>query len=812
MGSAMNAGEGATHQHLKEIHGGRVRVSLPYVCHNVHQINSGGIWHGNNPLDYSLPTLMLQLSLITIITRFVYVVLKPFGQPLIVSQILGGVVLGPSILGQNTSFSTKLFPKKGKNILDTLSIFGFTLFIFLIGVKMDPSMVLRSGKKTLAIGILGFFIPYGLASFVAFLLQQFLSLDHEISSVLPSLIIMLSMTAFPVMACFLDDLKILNSEIGRLASSSSIICDICHWTIMSVKYAAKLAMAKSFKLSVGSFLSAVLYIVVIVFGVRPAALWIIRHTPEGRPVKERYISAVLVTLMCCGLVGEILGLSSIMAALAIGLVIPDGPPLGAALVERLDCFVSVLLMPLFFTICGLQMDVFAIEKLRNAGVMLLVVLAAFIGKIMGTMLPPLFCRMPFRDALSLGLIMNSKGIVELALLNDWKQSKIINEECYTIMIISVVLVTGVISPLVKVLYDPSKRYVAYKRRTILHLRQNDELRVLACVHGQENVQAIMTLLQVSSSPRSEFPVNLVVLHLVKLMGRSSSLLIAHREREKPSPTPTISERIFNAFKKLELQSNGRLFVHCYKGISPYATMHNDVCSLALEKRTTLIIVPFHKLWVYGQRVETSYAFRHLNKNVLDRSPCSVGILIDRGNRKSRYIIADPSSYRVAVLFFGGADDREALAYARRMSQHPNVMLSLIRFAASNPAIPIVGGTERSRMLDADILSHFKLNLNQSEQVLYQEEVVSTGMDVLRVTRAVLENGYDLVMVGRRHGDSNIMLQLGKWKQRGELGSIGEILASSDFECSASALVMQQQTRLWGLQDPEESTHLRKISL
>ncbi|XP_057487726.1 cation/H(+) antiporter 15-like [Actinidia eriantha] len=699
---------------------------------------------------------------------------------------------------------------QARYILDTLSVFGFTLFIFLIGVKMDPSMVLRSGKKALAIGILGFFIPYGLATFVSFLLEHFLSLDDELSSVLPTIIAMQSMTAFPVIACFLDELKILNSEIGRLASSSSIICDICHWTIISVKYTLRLAMAKSLKLSLGSLMSAAVYVVVIVFGVRPAALWVIRRTPEGRPVKEIYIFGVLVAVMCCGLIGEVFGLGSILATLAFGLVIPDGPPLGAALVEKLDCFVSVLLMPLFFTICGLQMDVFAIGNLKNVGVIQLLVLVAFIGKIMGTMLPPLFCRMPLRDAFSFALIMNSKGIVELALLNDWKQSRVMNEECYAIMIISVVVVTGIISPLVKVLYDPSKRYVAYKRRTILHLRHNEELRVLACVHSQENVRPVMTILQVSS-PTRESPINLVVLHLVRLMGRASSLFIAHRERDKPSLNPTVSERIFNAFKKLGQHSQDRLMVHCYKSISPYATMHNDVCSLALEKRTILIIVPFHKQWIYGERVETTYAFRHLNKNVLDKAPCSVGVLIDRGNKKAWYVIADPSSYRVVVLFFGGADDREALAYARRMSHHPNVILTLIRFTTSTSS-PIVGGTERSKMLDADILSDFKLNTLRSEQVWYQEEVVANGMGVVAVTRSVLEKEYDLVMVGRRHGESSIMLQLTKWNECGELGAIGEILASSDFVCGAPALVVQQQTKLWGLHDPEESTHLRRINL
>lgn len=386
--------------------------------------------------------------------------------------------------------------------------------------------------------------------------------------------------------------------------------------------------------------------------------------------------------------------------------------------------------------------------------------------------------------------------------------QVITQECYAISLLSVVVITGAVAPLVKVLYDPSKRYVAYKRRTLLHSRNNEELRILACLHNQENVPAILNLLQVSN-PTKDSPINLVVLHLTKLMGRASSVLVAHRNVDKPYPTQ--SERIYNAFKKFEEQHQGLVMMHCYKGISPYATMHDDVCLLALEKRTILIIVPFHKQWILGQMVETSCAYRHMNKNVLEKAPCSVGILIDRGNqKKSQCVTTQPFSFRVGVLFLGGADDREALAYARRMAEDSSVTLAVVKFRDSN-STSIVGGTERSKMLDAEILGDIKLRMQNKRQILCQEYVATTGKDVLAITRT-MGNSFDLVMVGRRHGESPIISQLKKWNQCGELGAIGEILAASDFRGEASVLVVQQQTKLWGLKDPEESTHLRRINL
>lgn len=337
----------------------------------------------------------------------------------------GGVVLGPSVLGQNAAYLSRLFPSEGKMVLDTLSAFGFMFVVFLIGVKVDPTMVFRSGKKALVIGVLGFFVPYGLASFVIILLYKFASLDSEILEILPSVVEVHSITAFPVVTFFLEELKILNSDIGRLASSSSIISDVCHCALMIIKYAVKICTAASLKVTLGSLMSGALFLVFIVFGIRPAVWWAVRHTPEGKPVKDIYVFAVVVALLVCGFIGECIGVSATLPSLVLGLVIPDGPPLGAALVETLDCFVSEILMPLFFVVCGLETNILAIQKLENVVALQFLVVVTFVGKIMGTVVPPLFCRIPFRDAISLSLIMNSKGIVELAVFTQMKKIRVI---------------------------------------------------------------------------------------------------------------------------------------------------------------------------------------------------------------------------------------------------------------------------------------------------------------------------------------------------------------------------------------------------
>ncbi|WCJ34817.1 cation/hydrogen exchanger 15 [Euphorbia peplus] len=778
-----------------------------FVCEVVGKVNSRGVWFGDDPLAFSMPLLLLQLSLISIFTRFIYVFLKPLSQPSIVSQIIGGVVLGPSVLGLNVGFAENVFPVKGGVVLETMSVFGFMLFIFLIGVKTDPSILLRAGKRVVAIGTLAFCIPYGLAGLVKVNLCDSFSLNKNTCKLLERLVLLQSLTSFTVVATFLAELNILNSEIGRLATSSAMICDLFFWFTVSITYMKEIAIVKSMKVSMESVMSVVCLFCLIAFGVRPAALWAVRNTPEGKPVKEIYTTLALIALMGCVFLGEVVGLDALISAFLVGLAIPDGPPLGAALVERLDCFVSVILTPIFFTLCGLKTNVYTIQKWHTVGVTQLIIFAGFCGKLIGTMLPPLFCRMPFRDAFSLGLIMNSRGIVDLILLNGWRRHNVLNDESFAIMVVSIVTVTGVISPLIKALYDPSRRFLAYKRRTIQHHGRNQELRMLACIHSQDNVHTILTLLS-ATNPTNQDRIGLFVLHLIKLAGRASSLLIPHKAHDRPPENPTISEKIFASFETFQHVNCGNVALNCYRGISPSRTMHNDVCSLALEERVTFIIMPFHKQSIDKKMMETFHSYRHLNMNVLEKAPCSVGILVDRGNqKKSSLLLEETLSYKIIVLFFGGSDDREALAYGRRMLNHPRVSVSVLHFKISSPYME---SNARNNIYDAKILDEFRFNLFSNVRISYEEKLVTDSKDIIDAIEAI-DKSYDLVMVGKHHENSQVISELGQGSQEKELGIVGEIVAMQDTKSRASILVVQQQRRVWGMRNPEQSPYERYIS-
>lgn len=381
------------------------------------------------------------------------------------------------------------------------------------------------------------------------------------------------------------------------------------------------------------------------------------------------------------------------------------------------------------------------------------------------------------------------------------------------MVVVAVVVTGIITPIVTVIYRPSRRFIPYKKRTIQRSKLEGELRVLVCVHTPRNAPTIINLLE-ASNPSKKSPICVYVLHLVELTGRASAMLIIHSTQGSGRPalnrTQAQSDHIINAFENFEHHASC-VTVQPLTAISPYSTMHEDICNLAEDKRAAFIIIPFHKQQtVDGGMEATNPAFRTINMNVLANAPCSVAILVDRGLNGSTRVSANQVSHHVAVLFFGGPDDREALAYAWRMSEHPGINLTVMRFVPGDDAadtaslsgamaMPGPGDStvsmdhEKDRQLDEEYLNEFRMRNANDKSVTFIEKVVNNGEETVAAIRAI-DGVHDLFIVGRGQGKiSPLTAGLTDWSECPELGAIGDLLASSDFAATVSVLVVQQYT-------------------
>lgn len=358
--------------------------------------------------------------------------------------------------------------------------------------------------------------------------------------------------------------------------------------------------------------------------------------------------------------------------------------------------------------------------------------------------------------------------------------QVLDDKAFAFMVIVATVMTSIISPIVTTVYKPAKKFAPYKRRTIHQIKQDDEFRVLVCVHTPKNVPTIINLLE-ASHPTKKSPICTYVLHLVELTGRSSAMLIVHNDQKsaQSSVHRTQSDHIIHAFENFQ-QNIGFISINPLTAISPYSTMNEDICHVAEDKRVAFIIIPFHKQMTVDGGLETANpALRTINQNVLASAPCSVGILVDRG------LAVNQTGHHIAVLFFGGPDDREALAYAWRMSEHPGINLTVVRF------LPGQEEGDRDKEMDGEIVRQIRARASGDASIVYKEKFVNNGKETVGAIRS-MDAIYDLFIVGRGEGyASPLTAGLTEWSECPEIGGIGDLLASADFAATCSVLVVQQ---------------------
>ncbi|XP_040382864.1 cation/H(+) antiporter 15-like [Oryza brachyantha] len=773
------------------------------------QTNSGatssGVFAGDDPLKFYFPLFLYHVCIVFALSRGIQAVLRRANVPLVISQILAGTLLGPSFLGHLVPRVGEMFATpEGWVLINTIGGYAFTLHIFVIGVKTDLGMIAKSGKKAIAIAVFGTAAPH-LAMYIAGLaLKARVPAAWAASFLITNLTSWWSLSAFIVVCCTLQDLNLLSSKLGRLAMSAALIGDFANTFSIAGVTSYLLTASPSEKLQRIGFASVIAFTTFIAFMAllaRPTILRLIHDVPEGALLSEARLVGVLLICLTCSFAGELLGLHATYGPFMLGLMLPGGAPLGVTMEERLDRLVAGVLMPLLFAQGGMRMNVHKITDASTCVLLETFLVVGVVSKFVASVLPCLYCHMPVREAVVVGLMMNFKGITEVVYASAFMDAKVLDDQVYAAFMINVLVLGAASATAVKYMYHPEEKYVAYRRRTVQHKKLGEELRVLACIHSQGDVGPMLALLD-ASSPTPTSPLAVYLLHLVPLAGLTSSVLrpFKHGERNCVPSGTTDSERVVKAFQFfVQQRPPGSASLLPYVCIAPYATMHDDVCAVALDKRAMLIVVPFHKrLAIDGSVEPTSHnagAIQAANSNILNYSPCSVAILVDRGSLAAvaTATAAEGFPHRVALYFLGGPDDREALALVAHMAEDAAIGLNVFRFKLP-PEWQKRGGDDEEDHLDEEELQEFVRRVDDS-RVSYSENLVSGSDEMVAVIRKT-SPAFNLLVVGRRSEgrESPLTAGISDWSEHLELGVLGDLLTSTDFGCKVSTLVVQQQTR------------------
>ncbi|KAJ6917235.1 cation/H(+) antiporter 15-like [Populus alba x Populus x berolinensis] len=734
------------------------------ACYYVNQ-TGGNYFQSTSALTTSLPLFALQLSVVLFTTRLLLLILRPLRQPSIVALIIA------------------------VNVLETFANLALVYYMFLFGLEMDLKPIMNSGSEAIRIAISGILIPLGFGFGLFYLLQLLDSNAKEISSFKGSIFWAITLTAtnFPDVAQVLTDLKLLRTDIGRLAMSSAVSSDFCTWILLVVA----MSLLNAYPYYV--LPSILAFVLLCGFVIRPVISKIASHAVKGDDFTEQHIWFILGWIVFFGFITDAFGLHSMVGSFMLGVIMPRRDVIRMKLMERLDDFVSVIMMPLFFLTSGTRTDVGFMLKETPWYAIFIIIFLSFGAKILSTLLVFLLHNKPMEDGFALGVIMNTKGVMSIIIINAGRNIK----------------------PIVAATYKPRKKLLRYKHRTIESVLENGvEFKILACVLSNRDAPCMISLLEASNAS-PDFPICVIAVHLVELTGRNTAMLIVHdhsmTSMSNPVRAKSESDQIIFAFNSYE-KRNGAVSVQTITAISPYENMHEDICSLALDKRVSLIIIPFQTVLTADGRVEDAKStFPAMNQYVLENATCSVGLLVDRGlgsimqtgpARNS----SSSKGHRIAMIFIGGPDDREALAYAWRMAGHPEISLAVLRFlpgriAAQSTSEHSSNGhdelsssmtiEEREKRLDDDYTYEFMFKTLDDESITYTEKVVNNGDETLAEIRRN-DADFDLYIVGRGEKTQSVLTSgLSDWNSCQELGTMGDTLASSNFASHASVLVVQQ---------------------
>ncbi|KAJ4846790.1 hypothetical protein Tsubulata_014104 [Turnera subulata] len=640
------------------------------------------------------------------------------------------------------------------NAVETFASTALLFYMFLVGLEMDLAALQRIETKVI-VNVTAGLVASLVASFFTFtgITKEIVGFEEPKFSMGPIFTgAVISVTSFPDLARTLADLKILNTNVGRWALSSAFLNDLVSWTFV---------IGASLFSHFEGFLSAVATLILVLtcwFVVRPILIWKISNFDSNR--------------------ADVCGTHSMVGGFLLGLIMPKGE-LATRIGDQLEELTTGVLLPFFFITIGFKTNIGILPlKLRESVTTFGV---AWFVKIVTSFVVAMLYGMSLLEGVTFGVLMNTKGILSIIILNLGQEIGALHVQLIPVMFVMIVAMTVLVKPITFLIYNPKYNLKSYTRRTIESVTEGSDFRILLCIHGVHHIAGLTNLVQYSHSTKQS-PILVFAAHLVQLVGRATAMLIVHggqrsnNEDSKSNHNQDNADQIIDALGEFE-KKNKVQSVQALTVVSPYDTMDEDIYNLAEDKFINLILVPFNKPEADDIMSDEACLIRKVTQNLLKRPPCTVGLLLDRciGLAKSTEKEGRQLRLNVAMLFCGGADSREALAYSSRLAESRNINLTVVKFLPGTEAKKTLEENfelQSEEHIDDQYITEFKLRTMQNPSIIYGERVVNTGVEIVEAM-SELFNDFHVCILGKGEGMIEpFTMGLSEWTEYEELGVLG----------------------------------------
>ena len=639
-------------------------------------------------LQHPLPILLAQVITIIVVARIFGWMCTKIGQPTVVGEMIAGIVLGPSLVGMYfPEFSAVLFPAQSLGNLQFLSQVGLILFMYIIGMELDLSALRSKAHDAVVVSHASIIIPFALGAGLAyFLYEQFAPQNIQFASFGLFVGIAMSVTAFPVLARIVQERGIHKTKLGTIVITCAAADDVTAWCILAAVIA--IVKAGSFLSAVYTLILAISYVLLMIKVIRPFLTRVGDLYTSRENLSKPIVAIFFMVLIASAYATEIIGIHALFGAFMAGAIMPENAKFRSIFIEKIEDVALVLLLPLFFVFTGLRTEIGLLNDPYLWSITLVIILVAVTGKFVGSALAAKFVGQNWKDSLAIGALMNTRGLMELVVLNIGYDLGVLSPEIFAMMVIMALLTTFMTGPALDVINW------AFRSKSELPqtLNQISKYKILISFGNPERGKSLLRLANAFINKRKD-NASVTAMHL------SPSSELNHynmEEYERESFMPVIQEsqqlnqKVTTLFKAsndidadiVEVANKGDydlLLVGVGQSIFEGSLLGK------ILGFTTRIINPdrlLNQVTGKGHHSDNS-SFDERTRQIISKSNVPVGVLVDKGFEKIERVLIPIFSMKdiflikfAQKLISNAAAQVTILDAAGKIKQHPEIKESI----------------------------------------------------------------------------------------------------------------------------------------
>ncbi len=580
--------------------------------------------------------VLLEILVVIGLSRLVGVAFRWINQPLVIGEIVAGIMLGPSLLGLVApGVAATLFPSEAVPFLNVLSQVGLIFFMFLIGLELDPKYLTGNLETAILTSHISILVPFCLGTFLAVILYPLVSISSvPFTAFTLFLGAAMSITAFPVLARIITENNLQRTRLGTLALTCAAVDDVTAWCVLAVA----IAVARNGSIDQKAVLTIIESLLYIGF-MFTIGRWFLKRLSRSYERAGR-LSQLTMALIYSGVVAsalitEYIGIHLIFGAFLLGAVMPKNEGLVRELAVKTEDFVLIFLLPVFFAYSGLKTQIGLLNSPQLWGLCLLVLLVAIAGKYIGTYIAARVCGINKREASALGWLMNTRGLTELIVLNIGLELKVISPLLFTMLVIMALVTTFMTSPLLELTYP--KRLI---RKDIIEPEMDtEEINAAATVSVSSSERPYRILVPVANPSTQRGLLHLAT--AISFNRQQNTIvnplsLIELPEDYAFESTPAEAEKMIRQRQQELEELIYRFDPANFYQIQPIVRITNNVARQTIEiariEQANLILLGWHRPAFSKNRLGGRVG------QILSTADVDVAVYIDRGQQKIESIL------------------------------------------------------------------------------------------------------------------------------------------------------------------------------